>query len=111
MIFCSKCGNQLQDGTQFCNKCGNPTNDVATPSAAKEVKIVLDPSEVIVHDADNRKKTTSGHAGTYGIILMLISVIFSLVSMFAIGFDAFIPITIGSSVLFVIGFLMKMFCP
>ncbi len=74
-MFCSKCGNQIQDGTQFCPNCGNSLNDVGTPQAAKEVKVMLDPSEVVVHDADNRKKTTSGHAGTYGIILMMLSII------------------------------------
>lgn len=22
-MYCSKCGNKLEEGTQFCNKCGN----------------------------------------------------------------------------------------
>ena len=22
-MYCSKCGNKIEEGTQFCNKCGN----------------------------------------------------------------------------------------
>ncbi len=29
-MFCSKCGNELPEGSRFCNKCGN------------EIKISLD---------------------------------------------------------------------
>ncbi|MBP3602918.1 MAG: zinc-ribbon domain-containing protein [Lachnospiraceae bacterium] len=28
-MFCSQCGNQLVEGTQFCPKCGTPINGVA----------------------------------------------------------------------------------
>jgi hypothetical protein len=41
----------------------------------------------------------------------MISIIGDLVAMVAIGFDAFIPVTIGATVLFVIGFFLRMFCP
>ena len=110
-MFCSKCGKQLQDGVQFCSNCGNEVNKNVAPQITKEVKVMLDPSEVINHSGDGGKKTTSGHAGTYGFMLMIISIVFSLISMFAIGSDAFIPITIGGTALFVIGFLIRMFCP
>lgn len=110
-MFCSKCGNQLQDQVQFCPKCGNAVNKIETIQGKKEVKVMLDPTEVVSHNGDNRKNTTSGQAGTYGLILMVISIIFSLVSMFAVGSEAFIPITIGGTTLFVIGFLIRMFCP
>ena len=43
------------------------------------------------------------------IVMRCRSVLGDLVAMFAIGFDAFIPITIGATVLFVIGLLMTMF--
>lgn len=25
-MFCSKCGNELNEGTTFCPKCGSPVN-------------------------------------------------------------------------------------
>ena len=110
-MFCSKCGNQLQDGVLFCPKCGNAVNNTRAVPVEKETKVMLEPSEVIKHGENNGKKTTSGHAGTYGIVLMIVSVILSLISMFAVGFEAFIPITVLSTALFVVGFLLRMFCP
>ena len=57
------------------------------------------------------KRKTVGVWKPLTIFLMVVSIIFDLVGMFAIGFDAFIPITIGATVLFVIGFLLRIFCP
>ena len=106
-MFCSKCGQQLQDEAKFCTACGNQTAE----TSKKEVKVVLDPAEVVEYKTKGDSSTNlSGQGGTLGMILMIISIIFSLVSMFTIGVDAFIPITIGSTVLFVVGFLMRMFC-
>ncbi len=35
-MFCSKCGNNLPDGTKFCSKCGNPVGgDVSNPAPAQ----------------------------------------------------------------------------
>lgn len=111
-MFCSKCGNDLPEGTQFCSKCGNKVGEAAVPVVEKEVKVVLDPTEVVP-----QKKTAdsgssfAGQGKTFGLILMIVSIIGDLLAMFAVGFDAFIPITIGATVLFAIGFLMRMFCP
>ena len=30
IMFCVKCGNQIQDGAAFCSKCGNKVGDVPT---------------------------------------------------------------------------------
>lgn len=50
-MFCSKCGNLLEDAARFCDKCGNPTggggviNNVATKEKLvdDEVKILVKP--------------------------------------------------------------------
>ena len=111
-MYCSKCGSNLQDGTQFCPKCGSKVEESILPVAEKEVKVVLDPVERIPQkEVTDSSQSFSGQGKTFGLILMLISIIGDLVAMFAIGFDAFIPITIGATVLFVIGFFMRMFCP
>lgn len=111
-MFCSKCGKELQDGVQFCPFCGNKTGSSASPSVPKETKVVLDPAEVVEHkEVADSSKTLSGQGRTIGLMLMIISIILDLVGMIAIGFDAFVPITICAAVLFVIGFLIRMFCP
>lgn len=111
-MFCPKCGSELPNESQFCPNCGNSLHGATPSSAKKEVKVILDPTEVVPQKltADS-SKSFSGQGKTFGLILMLISILGDLAAMFVIGFDAFIPITIGATVLFVIGFFMRMFCP
>ena len=110
-MFCSKCGKEILDGTVFCPNCGNKVGEAASAPKQK-VKVMLDPAEAMPQKkVPDSSKSFSGQGKTYGLILMIISIIGDLIGMFVIGFDAFIPITIGAAVLFVIGFLMRMFCP
>ena len=109
-MFCSNCGTKLQDGAQFCPQCGNKTGKTAPP--IKEVKVILDPNEVTPQkQATDSSKSFSGQGKTFGLILMILSIIGDLAAMCVIGFDAFIPVTIGATVLFVIGLLLRLFCP
>lgn len=111
-MFCSNCGTKLPDGAQFCSNCGNKIGETPAPVVQKEVKVMLDPAEVVpAKETADSSKSFAGQGKTIGLILMMISIIGDLVAMFAIGFDAFGPITIGATVLFVIGFFMRMFCP
>ena len=108
-MFCSKCGKELQDDVSFCPACGNKVGSSAS-AVSQPVKVMLDPSEVMPEKKGvDSSKSFKGHGGTLGTILMMLSVVFDLVAMFAIGFDAFIPITIGATVVFVIGFFLRMF--
>ena len=38
-MFCSKCGNQIQDGAAFCPSCGNKVGE--TTSASVEEKVIV----------------------------------------------------------------------
>ena len=106
-MFCPKCGIEIKNNVQFCTECGNKLNTINL----NQPKVVLDPSEIVVKkDTKDSSETFSGLGRSFGICLMIISIILDLVGMFVIGFEAFIPITIGATVLFVIGFLMRMFC-
>lgn len=110
-MFCVKCGAQLPDGAAFCPSCGNKTAAEA-PAATGEVKVMLDPAEVVPQKAaPDSSKSLAGQGKTIGLILMIISIFGDLLAMMVVGFDAFIPVTIGATVLFVIGFLLRMFCP
>lgn len=107
-MFCSKCGTSLQDGTQFCHNCGNKVGATNPTVAQKEVKVMLDPSEVVPQKkvADS-SKSFSGQGKTMGMVLMIVSIIIDLVGLVS----GFIPITILGTVLFVVGILMRMFMP
>ena len=110
-MFCSNCGKEIQENTSFCPCCGKNVNP-ASRFVAEKVKVILDPSEVVnAKQPTDSSKSFSGQGSTLGMILMIISIVGDLVAMFAIGFDFFIPITIGATVLFVIGFLLRIFCP
>ena len=102
-MFCSKCGKEMQDNAAFCPNCGNRVGETAAAKVVPEIKVMLDPSEVVpAKKPVDSSKSFSGQGKTFGLILMLVSIIGDLVAMFAIGFDAFIPITIGATVLFVV---------
>ena len=107
-MFCSKCGTNLQEGTQFCHNCGNEVAKTASSVAQKEIKVMLDPSEVVPQKKVADSSTSfSGQGKTIGLILIIVSIIIDLVGLIS----GFIPITILGSVLFVVGILMRLFMP
>lgn len=108
-MFCSKCGKEIQGNVSFCPACGSKVGE-SPLSVSQPIKVMLDPAETMPEKkvADS-SKSLKGQGGTIGTILMMLSIIFDLVAMFVIGFDAFIPITIGATVVFVIGFFLRMF--
>lgn len=109
-MFCVKCGNEVVEGATFCPSCGTKIPETANPSKSAPPKIVLEPSEVSPHrEEKDSSKSFSGQGKSIGICLMLLSIIGDLLSMFLIGFDAFIPVTIGATVIFVIGFFLMLF--
>ena len=108
-MFCRKCGKELQDNVSFCPACGCKVVE-NTPSVSQPAKVMLDPSEAMsAKKGVDSSKTFKGQGGTIGLILMMLSVVLDLVALFVIGFDAFIPITIGAAVVFVIGVFLRMF--
>ena len=59
MMFCSKCGAQLPDGTKFCPKCGNQIS--AAPAADKVVSQAATKGAVGVHAKAPNAKAPSAH--------------------------------------------------
>lgn len=62
-VFCSKCGNQMNDGTAFCAKCG--TKSVAPASTTSQF---LEPQSI--------SASTGNPYSTVGIVLGVISFLF-----------------------------------
>lgn len=42
MAFCSKCGNQITDGSKFCDKCGAPVGGTTTQNTNNTAKNISD---------------------------------------------------------------------
>lgn len=111
-MFCAKCGKEISDGVQFCPHCGNKISVMQEKKVVETPKVMLDPKEVVEHkEVPDSSKTFSGQGRTIGLIMMIFSIVLDLVAMVAIGFDAFIPITTVATALFVVGFLIRLFCP
>lgn len=104
-MFCSKCGKKLQDDVSFCPACGNKVGENA-PAVSQPVKVMLDPAEAMpekkVYDSS---KSFGGQGKTLGLILIIVSIILDLIGIF------FFPFFILGTVFFVVGILMRMFCP
>lgn len=93
-MFCSKCGNQLDDNAKFCDKCGTPTN-----GAAKVEEKVPDNECVL-----SVKPTFNILYFMFKpIVIIAIFLIFSLIGSFAGGgFSVFLSGLIISLIIFVI---------
>ena len=129
-MFCSKCGNQMPNDSRFCSQCGSAVNP--QPASQQPVYPQTPPAPQYEYDQGGHNFNTAPQqppfpeetpffqqapdtggsarsaAGSLGTILMMGSVVFDLISMVAIGSDAFIPITIAAGVIFGIGFLLRM---
>lgn len=66
-MFCSGCGTQLPDGSQFCSKCGAKTGDVSVSSASIDITKVLKADEFrrIVKTMDAFSKKNDGTMTLY----------------------------------------------
>jgi|GEM_PF-1382073 len=107
-MFCSKCGKELQDDVMYCPSCGNKTGTTDTISSPQTPRVMLDPSEVVAHkDVSDSGKSFSGQGRNIGLILIIISIFIDLIGIIS-GF--FVLTTVGT-VLFIIGILIRMFCP
>ncbi len=63
MLFCEKCGNQIEDGATFCGACGAPVNVVDEPQTAPLTEEVAPQEENIPmenfsdnEESNNKKK-------------------------------------------------------
>lgn len=45
MAFCSKCGNQITDGSKFCDKCGAPVGETTSQNTNNTAKNISDSVE------------------------------------------------------------------
>lgn len=75
ILFCSKCGNRLNEGEQFCGKCGQPVNaDRTAKSSAKEIQRIP-PVSSIAGPGSGRKESKS--ASIKGKIAGIVSEVLS----------------------------------
>lgn len=67
MAFCSKCGNQIADGSKFCDKCGASVNGANTKNTNNTAKNIADSVENLgakIADFNNTSDYTSEYDQT-----------------------------------------------
>ena len=100
-MFCAKCGNEINNHAEFCPVCGNVISTKAS------VKFVLDPTEIVeAKPVTESSKSFSSMVKPLGYAFIILAILGDLIALFAIGFDIFIPVTIGATVLFVLGLFL-----
>jgi len=62
-MFCSKCGNRLEDGASFCSVCGTKAN--SGESGGSGGKIVIDPEDLKKLINDTNKSTNNSEMNFY----------------------------------------------
>lgn len=69
-MFCTKCGNDVKDGSAFCTSCGAPINQAPVEEApvVEAAPVVNDVNEPVVEAAD---KIDSGTASFLDAIVLL----------------------------------------
>jgi len=76
-MFCTKCGNELEDNVRFCDKCGNPVSTegvsevAAEPNAINNVKSA-DGAKVFLDMLMKNKKLMGVVLGAVVVVLMLV---------------------------------------
>lgn len=56
-MFCTKCGNQLEEGTVFCPKCGTKLGTSETPVAADEPEMIVKSKKEFIYESFCRYMT------------------------------------------------------
>ena len=69
MIYCTKCGKELNDGTKFCNDCGQAVN----ANVQNQQTVQQYPQQIIITQAEQK---TNG-VGTAGFVLAIIGIFLS----------------------------------
>jgi len=85
-MFCTKCGQQLREGSNFCSQCGRPAGPEAAASRTA-------PAERLVRIRSDKKiaGVCAGFARYIGIDVTLVRVVWLVIAFMAgVGFIAYI---------------------
>lgn len=87
MLYCTKCGEQLPDGSSFCYKCGIPTVTEYTQDAPPTEEAVITEETTINETASNRTTLPEKNRrpSTSSIIAIILGVFGSALVLFMIG--------------------------
>lgn len=115
-MFCKKCGAENQDESHFCIKCGSPLKTTKVEEVLEELlqeppKVMLDPGEVVEHKEEkDSSKSYSGTGSFWGYALITISILLDVIALIAVSagnFELFTPMITVGTILFVVGWFVK----
>lgn len=116
-MFCKRCGAENQDESHFCIKCGSSLKPPKVEEVLEELlqeppKVMLDPDEVVNHEEEkDSSKSFSGTGTFWGYALITISILIDVIALITIsagGYELFAPMITVGTIMFVLGWFLKM---
>jgi hypothetical protein len=88
IMFCSKCGNQVEEGVQFCSKCGNKLS--ASPDDARQSTNENKPQQqqIMVVMPTGTAPLILGLLGIFGFLIPIVKYFTGIMSLIAIFLGA-----------------------
>jgi hypothetical protein len=84
-MFCTKCGQQLEDSVQFCTKCGNPLNGNVTE------EINIGTGEKLDVSSRSMEQIAQNYLSYVSLILSVVGVVGAIIVTASFGDKIFVP--------------------
>lgn len=81
-MFCSKCGEKIEDGGKFCQNCGTPVEEVVEEVKGIDTGMTIDDKKVIIKTSnEDGKATASLVLGIVSFIVPCINLITAIIGL------------------------------
>jgi len=83
-MFCSKCGNEVEEGVQFCSKCGNNLSGSSSGGGQANTQNQQQPTQIIVAMPTGTAPLVLGLLGIFGFLIPIVKYFTTLMALIAV---------------------------